>query len=112
MEIVAFFALTEPQNVHLFKRLVNATVEDSLAASCNLIDFLKTFYNMKPRLILLTFLICNSLFSQVPDPDMALIPAGEFTMGKNTSGITDWQPEHIVSVDAFYMDKFEVTNKL
>ncbi len=67
---------------------------------------------MKPRLILLIFLICNSLLSQVPEPGMALIPAGEFTMGKNSSGITDWQPEHIVSVDAFYMDKFEVTNKL
>lgn len=42
--------------------------------------------------------------------DMALIPAGEFTMGSN-----DWwpksQPEHKRQVDAFYMDKFEVTNK-
>lgn len=32
-------------------------------------------------------------------------------MGKNTSNPTDWQPEHIVSVDAFYLDKYEVTNK-
>ena len=66
---------------------------------------------MKSKLILVTFLICNSVFSQVPDPNMVLIPAGEFTMGKNSSGNTDWQPEHKVSVDAFYMDKFEVTNR-
>jgi len=41
---------------------------------------------------------------------MVLIPAGEFTMGKNSAATTDWQPEHKVSVDAFYMDKCEVTN--
>ena len=66
---------------------------------------------MKSRLFILAFLICNSVFSQVTDPGMVLIPAGEFTMGKNSPGTTDWQPEHKVSVDAFYMDKFEVTNK-
>jgi formylglycine-generating enzyme required for sulfatase activity len=36
---------------------------------------------------------------------------GEFNMGKNTTNPTDWQPEHKVYVDAFYMDKHEVTNK-
>ena len=45
------------------------------------------------------------------DPDMVLIPAGEFNMGKNATNPTDWQPEHKVYVDAFYMDKHEVTNK-
>jgi len=65
---------------------------------------------MKSRLFLLTFLICNSLFSQITDPNMVLIPAGEFIMGKNSAATTDWQPEHKVSVDAFYMDKCEVTN--
>jgi sulfatase modifying factor 1 len=66
---------------------------------------------MKSRLILLAFLFCHSVYSQVADLKMVLIPAGEFTMGKNSSGTTDWQPEHKVSVDAFYMDKCEVTNK-
>jgi sulfatase modifying factor 1 len=66
---------------------------------------------MKTRLFLLTFLICDTLFSQVIDTTMILIPAGEFTMGKNSSGTTDWQPEHKVTVDAFYIDKCEVTNK-
>ena len=37
---------------------------------------------------------------------MVLIPAGEFEMGSNDEA----PPVHIVYVDAFYMDKYEVTN--
>ena len=46
-----------------------------------------------------------------PDPyeGMALIPAGEFRMGSN-SGSPHEKPVHSVYVDAFYMDKYEVTN--
>ena len=40
---------------------------------------------------------------------MVLIPAGEFRMGSN-SGDPDERPVHSVYVDAFYMDKYEVTN--
>ena len=40
---------------------------------------------------------------------MVLIPAGEFRMGSN-SGDPDEKPAHSVYVDAFYMDKYEVTN--
>ena len=42
---------------------------------------------------------------------MVLIPAGEFTMGKNSATPSDWQPEHPVKISSFYMDKLEVTNK-
>ena len=41
--------------------------------------------------------------------DMVLIPAGEFQMGSN-NGYDDEKPVHTVYVDAFYMDKYEVTN--
>ena len=45
-----------------------------------------------------------------PSDDMAYIPAGEFTMGSN-----EWwpksQPEYKKVTGAFYMDKYEVTNK-
>ncbi len=68
-------------------------------------------HTMKPTLLILTLFISISGQSQVTDPEMVLIPAGEFNMGKNTSNPTDWQPEHKVYVDAFYMDKHEVTNK-
>ena len=47
---------------------------------------------------------------QPPAPEgMVLIPAGEFQMGSN-DGEFDEQPVHTVYVDAFYMDKYEVTN--
>lgn len=44
-----------------------------------------------------------------PFPDMVLIPAGEFQMGSN-SGDFDESPVHPVYLDAFYMDRYEVTN--
>jgi len=62
-------------------------------------------------LIIFTF-SGNILKSQeTPPSNMALIPSGEFLMGKNESNLTDWKPEHKVYIDAFYMDKFEVTNQ-
>ncbi|RPJ28704.1 MAG: TIR domain-containing protein [Chloroflexi bacterium] len=39
---------------------------------------------------------------------MALVPAGKFTMGSDTQ--SDEQPVHIVNLDAFYIDIYEVTN--
>ena len=66
---------------------------------------------MKQQLFILTFLLSNILYSQETPPNMVLISEGEFTMGKNTPNPTDWQPEHKVFVDAFYMDKYEVTNQ-
>jgi eukaryotic-like serine/threonine-protein kinase len=45
------------------------------------------------------------------DVSMVLIPAGEFTMGSD-NGDADEQPVHTVYLDDFYIDKYEVTNKL
>jgi formylglycine-generating enzyme required for sulfatase activity len=42
---------------------------------------------------------------------MLLIPAGEFMMG-STDGDPHEKPVHKVSLDAFYLDKHEVTNRL
>jgi len=39
---------------------------------------------------------------------MRLIPAGEFTMGSDSDSTTS--PAHRVYLDAFYMDKYEITN--
>ncbi|WP_447972773.1 formylglycine-generating enzyme family protein [Nitrospira sp. Kam-Ns4a] len=42
---------------------------------------------------------------------MVLIPGGEFVMGSpDGEGLDNEQPEHKVWVDAFYLDKYEVTN--
>ena len=52
-----------------------------------------------------------------PDPrrEMVYVPAGEFLMGKREDEIPDIErydevPQHKVYLDAFYMDKYEVTN--
>ena len=46
-----------------------------------------------------------------PPEGMVLIPAGEFEMGSvDAEADDDEQPGHTVYVDAFYMDKTEVTN--
>jgi sulfatase modifying factor 1 len=52
--------------------------------------------------------------SPVP-PDMALIPAGSFTMGNcmdPSEGNSSELPLHTVYVSAFYMDRYEVTKAL
>jgi len=52
--------------------------------------------------------------AQVGDPipstgDMVLIPAGEFLMGSE-DGDDDEKPVHKIYLDAYYIDKYEVTN--
>lgn len=41
---------------------------------------------------------------------MALVPAGDFTMGSNYGN--DTKPVDRISLDSFYIDKYEVTNEL
>ncbi|MEO7839059.1 MAG: SUMF1/EgtB/PvdO family nonheme iron enzyme [Anaerolineales bacterium] len=46
---------------------------------------------------------------------MSFVPAGEFSMGSDKAKSTDdinEKPAHKVNLDAFYIDKYEVTNKL
>jgi formylglycine-generating enzyme required for sulfatase activity len=47
-----------------------------------------------------------------PEPEgMVLVPVGEFQMGDHHDGMTDALPVHWVYIDAFYMDRYEVTNQ-
>jgi formylglycine-generating enzyme required for sulfatase activity len=44
--------------------------------------------------------------------DMVLIPGGEFQMGDSKNeGYTDELPVHTVTLDSFYMGKYEITNQ-
>ncbi|MBI3755122.1 MAG: SUMF1/EgtB/PvdO family nonheme iron enzyme [Deltaproteobacteria bacterium] len=54
---------------------------------------------------LLSFTGCNR-----PPEGMVLIPEGDFIMGSNI-GEQDEGPEKKVSLKAFYIDKFEITNE-
>ncbi|TEU11887.1 MAG: hypothetical protein E3J21_22510 [Anaerolineales bacterium] len=47
--------------------------------------------------------------SPIDGAEMVYVPAGEFTMGSD-EGSSDEQPVHAVYLDAFYIDKHEVTN--
>ena len=41
---------------------------------------------------------------------MVLVPAGPFLMGSNEEGYQDQQPQHEISLDDYWIDKYEVTN--
>jgi len=58
----------------------------------------------------LLFFPIFSVFGQKDYTEMVKIPAGEFLMGKNTLMDVDYKPAHKVKVEAFLMDKHEVTN--
>ncbi len=57
-------------------------------------------------------IVACAVFASAPADDvpkgMARIPAGSFMMG-SADGEDDEKPVHEVHVDAFYMDKYEVT---
>ena len=53
--------------------------------------------------------INTTLFTDEHGISMALVPAGSFEMGSN-DGADDEQPIHIITLDAFYIDQYEVTN--
>jgi formylglycine-generating enzyme len=70
---------------------------------------------MKKQLTLMIALIMTSgaIFAQktsIPMPPMVLIEGGTFTMGY-AFGSTDERPAHPVTLNSFYIGKFEVTNK-
>jgi len=54
----------------------------------------------------------NWLWEAEPDPnEFVYIPAGSFQMGDHHDGISDALPVHTVTLDAFYMSKYEITNQ-
>src|SRR5213593_283120 len=83
---------------------------------------------MKPLLSLLVFILTSHSAPQVVGQktpggdDMAQIPAGEFWMGRSYNWLLDElgmhlrlrlddQPVHLVYLDAYWIDKYEVTNQ-
>ena len=66
---------------------------------------------MKKLILFLFIIITPSLAISEPPKGMVLIPAGEFTMGADDPQAPDDQrPARKVNVNAFYIDKHEVTN--
>ena len=72
------------------------------------------------KIAALSSFIIAALLQQAPE-GMALIPGGEFWMGRTHYFLIDevgWlerdrrddMPAHKITIDPFYMDKYEVTN--
>jgi formylglycine-generating enzyme required for sulfatase activity len=55
--------------------------------------------------------VVNSMVSAQDDMKMVFVPAGEFTMGSDTGEVNE-RPAHTVSLDAFWIDQTEVTNRM
>jgi formylglycine-generating enzyme required for sulfatase activity len=71
--------------------------------------FRKTIRFLFALLIFIPIFVIPNMVSASDYEDMVLIPAGEFEMGGN-GGDPDERPRHTVYIDAFFIDKFEVTN--
>src|SRR5690606_10334403 len=54
------------------------------------------------------FRVGSTRISEIDGMELAYVPAGSFIMGDNQH--TRENPEHEVMLDAFWMDKYEVTN--
>ena len=52
----------------------------------------------------------RELQDELNEREMVLISAGSFKMGSDRAGRENETPEHKVQVNAFYMDRYEVTN--
>ena len=69
---------------------------------------LKQLSHLIPIIACLFIFGCGVRVGTVAPEGMVLIPAGEFLMGSEASN--NEGPVHTVYVDAFYIDKYEVTN--
>ena len=83
-----------------FLRTSDATADANGDGKVNVLDLVLVAQNLGERVETTTL--------SAPE-GMVLIPAGVFRMGSN-SGSADEKPVHSVYVDAFYMDKYEVTS--
>ena len=66
-------------------------------------------------IVLLLLTACNSQKAEITDEkgvEMILIPEGAFVMGSDDAIFDPMKPAHQVILDAYYIDKYEVTNSL
>jgi formylglycine-generating enzyme required for sulfatase activity len=66
---------------------------------------------LQPTQVILPTFTASLASTSYPTPPMTLIPAGNFQMGRE-GGNADESPIHTVFLDAFYIDQYEVTNRM
>lgn len=52
----------------------------------------------------------QSGFREKDGMEMVLVPAGSFLMGSDTSGYVYEEPQHLIYLDTFWIDKYDVSN--
>ena len=71
----------------------------------------KQFIQLILIVVACIFLLASCGSEKAPSNDMVLIPGGSFSMGgRSEQAYQDEFPRHPVTVSAFYMDRYEVTN--
>jgi iron(II)-dependent oxidoreductase len=64
---------------------------------------------MKALTLALSFAVLSAALAQTPVSEMIIVPAGPFTMG-SSEGPDDERPAHEVTLSAYSIDRFPVTN--
>jgi len=60
-------------------------------------------YSLLPALIL-------AFLTQSINSQMVLVPAGQYAIGQDSDKERDFSPQHVVCLDSFYIDVYEVSN--
>jgi len=89
----------------------NLVVGETLQIPVNLVTATATLPVTSTPIIPATLGIHSEEITDAAGVQMVLVPAGEFIMGSD-AGHDIEKPAHTVYLDAFYMDKYEVTNAL
>jgi formylglycine-generating enzyme required for sulfatase activity len=84
---------------------VNLTIENTKVASTG------TTISPSTSAPNLTNNVNPAIYTDSRGTSMLLVPKGKFTMGRS-GGALDESPAHVVNLDDFYIDKYEVTNAL
>ena len=105
-----------PVTVTMTSQVVSSTdsVQPSITPAINTAptEFVSFTPTEEPTITLLPTLgVGSSLISAKDGMTLLYVPAGEFRMGSE-SGDSDERPVHRVSLDAFWIDETEVTNKM
>lgn len=101
-----------PENDHEFRDLVNSTLQE-MQLDGTYDRLYQKWFGTLPLTRTIEIWPRQSYtrhlgFSQTP---MVYVPAGEFLRG-NEKGESDEKPEKVIFLDEFYIDQYEVTNRL
>jgi formylglycine-generating enzyme required for sulfatase activity len=110
------FQVVATQTSHLLETNTPSPTRISTSASTQISNPVKTNTPSPTKtLIPPTPALGSTILSEKDGMTLLYVPGGEFVMGSNTGAFPAWEdhkPEHSVFLDAFWIDKTEVTNAM